>query len=97
VYESRRLAEGASVDNPHFYDAFFTQHGDIASNPGHADEVTWRSTTPSQSLPLALLGGGLFGLPTALFLRRRERLRVQGPRPSDSPLECVFPARHTPD
>jgi hypothetical protein len=74
AYESRRLADGTSVDAPHFYDAFFAQYGDIASNPGHADEVTWRSTTPSQSLPVALLVGGLFGLPTALVIRRRQRL-----------------------
>jgi hypothetical protein len=74
AYESRRLAEGASVDDPHFYDAFFAQYGDIASNPGHADEVTLIPKGGIQTtLPLALLGGGLFGLPTALVVRRRQR------------------------
>jgi hypothetical protein len=73
AYEAKRLAEGASIDDPHFYDAFLSQHGDIASPTGHADEVTWISTNFAESgLPLTLLGGGLFGLPTALVVRRRE-------------------------
>jgi hypothetical protein len=72
AYESGKLAGGASADDPGFYDDFLTRHGDIASDPGRADEVTWRESTPSQSLPLALLGGGLFGLPTALVVRRRR-------------------------
>jgi hypothetical protein len=73
-YESRRLADGASIDDPHFYDAFFARHGDIASPPGRADEVTWEPTDLiDRALPTAVLTGGLAALPTALFIRRRER------------------------
>lgn len=73
AYEATKLAAGASVDDPDFYNDFLARNGDIASDPGHADEVMWRDSTPSQSLPLALLGGGLLGLPTALATRRRGR------------------------
>jgi hypothetical protein len=69
-YESEKLAAGASVDDPHFYDAFFAAHGDIASAPGHADEVAWQETDGLAGHgPAVLFGAGLFALIAAVFQR----------------------------
>jgi tetratricopeptide (TPR) repeat protein len=75
-YEMKHIREGASIDDPHFYDAFDTEHGSIASPVGEEDRfVVVRSSFPSIAHPLTLLGAGVFAFVTALWLRYRARSR----------------------
>jgi hypothetical protein len=60
-YEAKRIQDGASIDDPHFYDAFHAEHGAIASPVGPEDKFmvenyNWRSPSISWS-PVILLAG----------------------------------------
>jgi hypothetical protein len=60
-FEKRQIEAGVSLDDPHFYDAFFKGRPAIASAVGHADDifVTW--TKPRywmDYLPCVVLGVG---------------------------------------
>jgi hypothetical protein len=71
-YEGRRLAEGASLDDPHFYDAFDSRHDPIASPVGEADRIrTERPIPPGPAdlLPPVVLGAGLCAFIMATLLR----------------------------
>ncbi len=71
-YEAKRIAAGASIDDPHFYDAFHKEHGPIATPVTEADifrtvqgpkrEVAWAAV---------LLFAGGFAFVTAVLLRLR--------------------------
>jgi hypothetical protein len=72
-YEADRIAAGASLDDPHFYDAFHAAHGSIASRVGPEDSYVVQLSDPfirlRESGALALLFAGLFSFVTALLLR----------------------------
>jgi hypothetical protein len=72
-YEEQRLAEGASIDDPHFYDDFDSSHPPIASPVGRADFVLieYSGLTVPNPFPAMVLGAGLFALLTALLRRPR--------------------------
>ncbi|MBL8793761.1 MAG: hypothetical protein JNM56_07650 [Planctomycetia bacterium] len=82
-YEARRIREGASIADPHFYDAFFAEHGSIASPIGDEDKYPADPEFFPRSfkliLPIACLGAGLFALSGALLfclIDRRPRSAV---------------------
>ncbi len=78
-YEEQRIAAGASLDDPHFYDDFDAGHGPIASDVGHADWFLARDTfQPPWDLVLAALGAGVFALAAAIFLPFRTPARAGG-------------------
>jgi hypothetical protein len=69
-YEEERIAAGASLDDPHFYDDFHARHGKIASPPGDADFfdiIDEESLLDRIALPI--LGAGLFAFVAAVVLR----------------------------
>src|SRR5439155_6757048 len=71
-YEAKRIKEGASIDDPHFYDAFHAEHGSIASPVGPEDKFIVadpRKPKPSFSLPMMLFFSGIFSFVTACILR----------------------------
>ncbi|HYE18449.1 MAG TPA: hypothetical protein VEA69_08390 [Tepidisphaeraceae bacterium] len=70
-YEADRIAAGASIDDPKFYDAFLAKHGEIATPPGLADFHTYAAGGDSGYIPFTVLGAGLFAFTAALFNRRR--------------------------
>jgi hypothetical protein len=49
--EARRIADGVTIEDPHFYDAFHAEHEPIASPVGQSDKL------------LAIPGGGGFEFP----------------------------------
>jgi hypothetical protein len=73
-YEEERIAAGASLDDPHFYDAFHATHEAIASPVGREDLfiVEDEPLIPYAhfSTPAMLLFAGLFALTAAWALRR---------------------------
>jgi hypothetical protein len=72
-YEEERLAAGASIDDPHFYDAFHAAHEAIASPIGPEDQfvVEGDPLIPDAFFRAGqmLLLAGLFALTTACALR----------------------------
>jgi hypothetical protein len=71
-YEARRIREGASIDDPHFYDAFHAAQGPVASPVGEEDHyvVQRRAVMPHPSTIAAmLLSAGLCAFLTACLLR----------------------------
>jgi hypothetical protein len=72
AYEAQRIAAGAALDDPHFYDAFDAEHAAIASPIGPADQYLVEKHS-SIKLPHAVriaamfFGAGLFAFVTALF------------------------------
>lgn len=76
-YEARRIKEGASIADPHFYAAFDAQHGSIASPIGEEDrlEVEPRPVLglTRTTVALACLGAGLLAFMGALFFRVLNR------------------------
>jgi hypothetical protein len=72
-HEARRIKEGASIDDPHFYDAFHTEHGPIASPVGPEDKFIvekqgWESIPPIP-FPHIFCFAGLCALGTACIMR----------------------------
>jgi hypothetical protein len=72
-YEARRIRQGASIDDPHFYDAFNAEHGPIASPVGTEDHYVIEAhglTLPRPSTVAAvLLSAGILAFLTACLLR----------------------------
>jgi hypothetical protein len=60
-YEAKKLADGASIDDPHFYDAFESSHGPIASKLGK-EEMVFEEVRQPHSWGWAIFLGGLFWL-----------------------------------
>lgn len=60
-YEAAQIAAGVSIEEPHFYDAFFANRPSIASAPGLADDfaVTRTKADGADVLPCIMLGAGL--------------------------------------
>ena len=75
AYEARRIAEGASLDDPHFYDAFDAEHGPIASPVGPEDKYVAEQDHFPHPLffPTVLLFAGLFAFFAGCLLRRLTR------------------------
>jgi hypothetical protein len=88
-YEEERIKKGASLDDPHFYDAFFAEHGQIASPIGNADTFVVTDVFMDHDFlttahddpevipwPSIVLFAGVFAFATACWLRwKRKRLR----------------------
>jgi hypothetical protein len=69
-YEARRIREGASIDDPHFYDAFNAAQGPIASPVGTEDHFVIDRLMPRPSAMAAvLLSAGICAFLTACLLR----------------------------
>jgi hypothetical protein len=75
-YQEQRIAAGASLDDPHFYDDFHARHGRIASPPGGADFFDILHETPFDNAAVPVLGAGVFAFATALLLRVSLRRRA---------------------
>ncbi len=71
TYEARRIAEGASLDDPHFYDAFDAEHGSIASPVGPEDRyVVEQDYFPNPLFfSTVMLFAGLFAFTAACLIR----------------------------
>jgi hypothetical protein len=72
AYEAERIKEGASIDDDHFYDAFFAEHDQIASPVGEEDimVVEHGSSLPfAVGWPEVVLFSGIVAFATACFLR----------------------------
>jgi hypothetical protein len=72
-YEAERIADRVSIEAPHFYDDFHAQHGPIATPPGEADQLFAERERLRSPLPAGVLFAGVFGLVTALCIRRQRR------------------------
>jgi hypothetical protein len=74
VYEARRIAEGASLDDEHFYDVFNADHAAIASPVGPEDKYVVRGDRFPHPLfyPTVVLFAGVFAFPVACLLRWRR-------------------------
>ena len=71
-YETKRIKEGASIDDEHFYDEFHAQWGPIASPVGPEDKFIVadpRKPDLTISWPLILFFSGIFAFVTACILR----------------------------
>jgi hypothetical protein len=71
-YEEQRIAAGASIDDPHFYDAFHAEHDAIATPVGSEDQFVVEEAPRGffdGTEPLMLLFAGLFAFATAFVLR----------------------------
>jgi hypothetical protein len=69
-YEEQRIAEGASLDDPYFYDAFHVTHEAIASPVGSEDQfvVEDNRLIPHFNAAPMLLFAGLFALTLGVVL-----------------------------
>jgi hypothetical protein len=68
-YEAERIRAGASIDDPHFYDAFYDKHGRIASPVGNADWVRYEKRKPRVLASAAFFAGlGAFIAALTLWL-----------------------------
>jgi hypothetical protein len=89
-YEEERIKAGASLDEPHFYNAFHARHGNIASPPGGADVMVVDVPSRFAELPGVVFVAGLFAFGTALGLwssgrRRRSPTSATGAERSSGP------------
>jgi hypothetical protein len=77
-YEARRIREGASLDDPHFYDAFHAeQKTPIASPVGPEEEVVFADRhylVTTETLSAMLFGAGVFAFVGACLVRFRRAL-----------------------
>jgi tetratricopeptide (TPR) repeat protein len=75
-YEGMQIRAGVPLDDPHFYDAFYAEHGEIASPVGDADQFTVNHNDLLRALPLMMLLAGAFAFFTAciqwLWARARQ-------------------------
>jgi hypothetical protein len=78
-YESQKIAAGASIDDPKFYDAFFAEQGPIATPPGPEEYVviqrhaTNLATAPWSTM-LLFAGIGAFGIAWLTRPRRPKEI-----------------------
>jgi hypothetical protein len=85
AYEAAQIAEGASIDDEHFYDGFFAEREPIASPVGDADltVVTHGTEEYTRSWPASVLLAGLAAFLTACAYRLIARLaRRPTPKPN---------------
>jgi hypothetical protein len=76
-YEARRIRAGASIDDPHFYDAFNAEQGPIASPVGTEDHFVIDRLMPRPSAMAAvLLSAGICAFLTACLLRFLQARRA---------------------
>jgi len=69
-FEAKRIKQGATLDDSSFYDAFFAQHGQIASALGEADKFVVKPTwQPRLNMPSVVLFAGVFAFAGACILR----------------------------
>jgi hypothetical protein len=94
AYEAGRIAAGASIDDPHFYDAFHADHGPIASPVGDSDWILMQRDAYDIFRPVwpsILLWSGIFAFASAGLLRisvkyqTTPRTRVQPAGQATSP------------
>ena len=72
-YEAQRIREAVSLDDPHFYDPFFEEHGQIASPVGRADTfVVQRDERLRFNIPCVVFCAGAFALLGACIGRLRR-------------------------
>jgi hypothetical protein len=75
AYEEQQIAAGASIDDPHFYDAFHAQHEPITSPLGGADRYLGARWEPGKvNYAIFVLFAGILGFTTALLLRLKDWL-----------------------
>ncbi len=82
-YESRRIGEGASVRDAHFFDAFEKDREPIATVPGEEERTCARRVVtrrysladPEHLLPWGILVGGASAFAVALLWFLGSRLR----------------------
>lgn len=74
-YEAQKIAAGADLHDPHFYDAFHAEHGPIASRVGE-EEFLIENRRPAPWPELILVFGAL-AFAAALYFRLRQRARRQ--------------------
>ena len=68
-YEKTKIDAGADLDDPHFYDAFQTEHGPIASSVGKSNFLLVTKASPLGNWPVGLAMGGVGGFLAALLRR----------------------------
>jgi hypothetical protein len=80
-YESQKITAGATIDDPKFYDAFFAEHGPIATPPGPEEYIVVQRRRKKIMLPwptmLLFAGIGAFG--AAWLIRPRRPKEVVAP------------------
>jgi hypothetical protein len=75
-YEARRIADGVTLEDPHFYDGFHAEHEPIASPVGQSDRIL---VVPSEyDFPRVPIGSmvffaGLCAFLAACFVKPRKR------------------------
>jgi hypothetical protein len=76
-YEADQIAAGRSIEDEHFYDAFFTGRPPIASPVGPEDELVvtngmmeFKHALPGARAAWGLFGAGMAALAVAVRLRR---------------------------
>src|SRR5262249_16886603 len=76
-YEQDQISNGAAIDDPHFYDAFFAQHDPIASPLGDAETFVAErgdyGLLNELMLASALFFAGLFAFGAAWVVRARKQ------------------------
>jgi hypothetical protein len=81
-YEADQIADGRSIEDEHFYDAFHAGRGPIASPVGPEDELrvvsegSGASLLPGARAAYTLFGMGAAALGTALLVRRADLRRA---------------------
>jgi hypothetical protein len=95
AYEAARIRDGASLDDPHFYDAFEAEHGSVASpvgpedvyvaeRPGRGVQMSWQQFFAPAALPGAVLAAGVVGFVVACVCRVGAWARAGEPRGTGS-------------
>jgi hypothetical protein len=67
-FEERQIRAGVPLHDPHFYDAFHSRHGNIASPVGKADRFLVNHRGLFRWIPLMVLLGGVFAFLAALLI-----------------------------
>ena len=74
-FEEEQIAAGKDLDDPHFYDTFHAQHGNIATPVGDADFLPVEESGPIVGALLVFIFGAtvfLFALVLLVWQRRRS-------------------------
>ena len=74
AYEAKRIGEGASLDDEHFYDAFLAEHEPIASPVGDEEYIqVTPGTWPAPNVVAIVLCAGIFAFVAACLYRLIKR------------------------
>lgn len=82
-YEAKQIAAGVRLDDPHFYDVFFNDRKEIASDPGLADDMYVSEEHAKHWMdvvPLALVGTGVGMLLAIALPEKGSSKRLGGGR-----------------